>query len=127
MDKRTAEKIINAFGKVLEETSNVGFGIPESLLPYKKDVIKQAIILSLQSLSSDDEDTRNLLEVGYTSLANFIPDKDAEITSKAQAAILSRDLNHPNWKYNEQADKLFHNIFDEKETLLKEVRSLFAL
>ena len=123
MDVRTAEKIINDFGKVLEETSHMTYGASESLLPYKKELIKQALILSLHRLPPDDEQTRNSWEIGYISLANFIPDRDAEITAKFQAAIESGNINNPNWKYGDAAMKITNKITDETNALLKEVKS----
>ncbi len=38
-----AEQIVNEYGAVLEATSSMLYGVPETLLPFDKDIIKQAI------------------------------------------------------------------------------------
>jgi len=127
IDLRTAEKIINDFGTVLEKVSNMTFGAPESLLPYEKELIKKAIKLNLDLLDADDQETRNLLEVGYMHLASFIPDEEAEIASKGQIALISKDLNHKNLKYTDQAIKISEKISEEQKTLLQEIKSYSRL
>lgn len=123
IDTETVEKIINEFGKVLEKISNMTFGAPESLLPYEKDLIKKAIKLNLDLLDTDDQETRNLLEVGYMHLANFIPDEEAEIASKGQAALMSKDLNHKDLGHTEQAIKISEKISGEQKALLNEIKN----
>jgi len=89
MDPLTAEKIVNAYGKVLEQVSHMSFGAPESLLPYKKEIIKEAIKMSLDIIEPEDQEIGENLRVGYMELARFIPDEEAEITSKDQIFLMS--------------------------------------
>jgi hypothetical protein len=72
--------IIGEYGKVLKGTAKRTFGVPESMLPYSKKVIKNAIRVAL--LMTDDSDVREHLEYGYISLANFIPDEEADRTEE---------------------------------------------
>jgi len=101
LDPITAEMIINEFGKVLEQTSYMVYGAPESLLPYDKEVIKEAIKLNLNLLEPDDQETRNLLERGYMQMANFIPDEEAEIAVKA--ALMVKDKK----EFKPTSDEIF--------------------
>ena len=126
MDGSQAQQIINEYGRVLEETASTINGVPEKLLPFKKDIIKQAIQWSIPQLSPTDDKMRNLLEVGYMSLANFVPNHEAQITAKFQEAIESRDANHPNWKYSESAMKINDKITFNTNILLKEIRSYIS-
>lgn len=68
-------KILKEYGKVLEATSRRTYGVPESRLPYSKEEIKETIKAAL--LNTDDEDQIEHLKASYLSLANFIPDDEA--------------------------------------------------
>src|ERR1700723_1925180 len=99
-----AERIVNDYGAVLESTAPLVFGAPETLLPFDKDVIKQAIRVVLTFLKANPESCRKdlakdieLLKIAYPSLANFIPAEDARIAAAANTALLSGDANHPEW------------------------------
>jgi hypothetical protein len=72
--------IIGEYGKVLKGTAARTFGVPESMLPYSKKVIKNAIRVAL--LMTDDSDLREHLMYGYISLANFVSDEDAKRTEE---------------------------------------------
>jgi len=72
--------IIEEYGKVLKRTSKRTFGVPESVLPYSKKVIKNAIRVAL--LMTDDKDVRENLKYGYLSLANFVSDDEAKRTEE---------------------------------------------
>lgn len=77
--------IIQKYGKILKNTSKRSYGLPESLLPYDKTIIKNAIKVALTW--EDNEDMRGQLKSGYIALANFIPDREAE-----SAEDVSQDL-----------------------------------
>jgi hypothetical protein len=64
-------KVIREYKNVLDNTAKRSFGIPESLLPYRKKIIKNAIKLAL--VMAKDEAQREQLKISYISLANFIP------------------------------------------------------
>jgi hypothetical protein len=72
--------IIEEYGKVLKRTANRTFGVPESVLPYSKKVIKNAIRVALHM--TDDKDVRENLKYGYLSLANFVSDDEAKRTEE---------------------------------------------
>lgn len=84
MKKKEVEQavfgIIEEYGKVLKGTAKRTFGVPESMLPYSKKVIKNAIRVAL--LMTDETDVREHLAYGYISLANFIPDDEAQRTEE---------------------------------------------
>jgi hypothetical protein len=73
-------EIIGKYGKVLKKTAKRTFGVPESMLPYSKKVIKNAIRVAL--LMTDDNDVREHLKYGYLSLANFVSDDEAKKTEE---------------------------------------------
>jgi hypothetical protein len=126
LDIRTAEKITSEFGKVLEQTSRMTYGAPESLLPQKKDLVKEAIRLSLQRLGPADEETRKSLAVEYVMVARFIPDQDAAITAKFQEALLAKDLNDLS-AYGEPAMKIIDRITEESKALINEMREYHSI
>jgi hypothetical protein len=93
-DCEAAEKIVNEYGGVLEITSQMVYGTPQSLLPRPKAEIKQAIMKYLFGLNVQktlDKKTFDLLKVGYISLASFLDDADAKAAVAAQGALNSRD------------------------------------
>lgn len=75
-------EIIGNYGEVLEETADFIFGRPESMLLYRKQVIKNAIKVALVLIT--DKTKIESLKVGYISLAEFIQDEEA---MKTKAAI----------------------------------------
>ncbi len=84
MKKKDVEQavfeIIGEYGKVLKETATRSFGVPESVLPRSKKVIKNAIRVAL--LMTDDNEVREHLKYGYISLANFVSDDEAKRTEE---------------------------------------------
>ncbi len=65
-----AEKIINAFGVVLEkESPTTGCVKDVSRLPYPKEKIKQALIVGLRSVT--DRQIKEYLKMAYISLADW--------------------------------------------------------
>lgn len=133
MKIRKAEQIVQEYGRVLERAASMGFGAPESLLPYSKDEIKEAIRLALlllepsRSRSGDPqlEHMHEMLRVGYVELARFIPDEEAKIASMGQSALGSGDINHPGWKFAERSMQILKRISDESAVLLDELNRLF--
>ncbi|GAG13326.1 MAG: hypothetical protein GQ545_03940 [Candidatus Aminicenantes bacterium] len=72
--------IIEEYGNVLKGTAKRSFGVPESVLPHSKKVIKNAIRVAL--LMTDDNEVREHLKYGYISLANFVSDDEAKRTEE---------------------------------------------
>lgn len=77
--KQEVIEIIREYKQVLKNTAKRTYGVPESTLPHSKKVIKSAIKASI--LMTDDKNETESLKTGYISLANFIPDTEA---NKAQ-------------------------------------------
>ena len=120
---KVAEKIINDYCQVIQITDACLYGMPESSLQYSKPQIKQAIFTALAELHVDEVDLRESLIHGYLHLAQFIPDEQADITHRGQEAILSGDINHPDFGVGEQAVKIINNIKTEMEELKSEVNT----
>lgn len=85
--ERAVFDIVAEYGKVLKGTAKRSFGVPESLLPYSKKVIKNAIRVAL--LMTDEQDVREHLKYGYISLANFVSDEDAIKTEEISQDLFS--------------------------------------
>jgi hypothetical protein len=123
-----AERIVNEYGGVLERTSSMAYGAPETLLPFDKGVIKQAIRLVLAFLKTnpktsgrDIAQTIEHLKIGYASLADFIPDEDARIAAAANAALLSGDVNHPDWGLVDRGHEILCENFARAKALSDEL------
>ncbi len=71
------EKIIRAYGKVLEDLSkgkNKWFLIPESKLPYPKEVIRVALEIGVEI--TKDKRLKEQLKISLIFLDDFVPDKE---------------------------------------------------
>ncbi len=116
-----ASVIVSEYGAVLDETSNLTFGVSEKRLPYHKEEIQAAIELLLKFLNNKESWAKlkqnyptiateiitdhyyNALKVGYIELAKFVSDNEAEVCEKA-----SRLLDKP-----ENKGKTIDEIIDE--------------
>ena len=78
---KRAESIVNTYGALLNNLKHVNTALPVSLLPYKKEIIKQAIQTLLWELDDLDGITRNSLVQAYVYLEQFLPDEKVEIES----------------------------------------------
>ena len=96
-----AAEVISDYGATIKKTSNMMFGVPESMLPYPKKDIREAIELLLRFMKNKSswEDLKekcpdtadviltnkyyNALRIAYTKLAKFIPDNEAKLAIKA--------------------------------------------
>lgn len=130
-----AERIVNEYAAVLGRTSTDVLGVPQSALPYSRDVIKQAIKVILVLLRANPEKLRGdptsyiqSLKIGYASLANFIPDEEARIAREANAALVSGDVAHPGWKEchrvlaaADEKTKMWGSLLDEITTFVKDL------
>jgi hypothetical protein len=88
---RDAPRIVRIYGRVIEESEKLGMQVPESLLPYSKDTIKNALLIC--AACEADEKDREKFKICYGFLADFIPDEDAKASIEAHAALNSLDLN----------------------------------
>lgn len=128
-----AERIVNEYGAILERTSSMGvYPAPETLLPFDKDIIKQAIRIVLAFLKKNPktlgeditQDIENL-KIGYASLADFIPVEDARIAATANAAlnaaVLSGDANHPGWGISDRGLEILSENLERAKALSEEL------
>lgn len=104
MDDDMATMIWERYQGVLAETSQMISGVPESRLPCDQSLVKEAI-KHVMSKTPKDAEAYMDLQTAYTNLAVFIPDKQAERVAKAEAALMSMDMNAEGFQYlNEHAD-----------------------
>jgi hypothetical protein len=98
-----AAEIIDEYSSVMHETEHMMFGAPESLLPYPKEKIQEAVKVLLNFMNNESlwdtvrteypEVTEtvltnryfNNLKEAYARLAKFVPDTDAELAARANA------------------------------------------
>lgn len=78
-------EIVGDFGGVLEKLDSVKVGtgnisLPESLLPYDRETIKEALRHTL--LCAANEAFRNHIHIGYQALVSFVPDEEYEKANK---------------------------------------------
>lgn len=124
IDKKVdqAESIVNTYGALLNNLKHVNTALPESLLPFNKDIIKQAIHTLLWELEDLDDITRNSLIQGYVFLEQFLPDEKVEILARGQAAIQSADPEHHDWQYADQANNIVTEIKVSMENAMQDMR-----
>lgn len=93
MDNQTLQEIIQAYGKVLLTKPErllftVPSALPESILPFPKQVIRKALaqVLLVWEL---DADIRDKLESGYLLLDDFIGDSDYSVLLEYEKQVLA--------------------------------------
>lgn len=116
-----AESIVNTYGELLNRLKHVNTALSESLLPAKKETIKQAIQTLLWELEGLDAITRNSLIQGYVFLEQFLPEDKVEILVRGQAAIQSADPDHEDWPYADQANDIVTGIKVSMENAMQEL------
>lgn len=117
-----AEGIVNTYGAMLNNLKHVNTALPESLLPTKKETIKEAIQTLLWELEDLDAITRNSLVQGYVFLEQFLPDEKVEILARGQAAIQSADPEHHDWQYADEANDIVTDIKVAMENAMQDMR-----
>ena len=121
-----AEKIIHAYGNVLEKYSPMPGSVADVCkLPYKKEHIKQALIIGLHE--TNNEKMKEILKVGYIELANW----QENVGDKDQGLDFSKmDSNDPKQtieqfkKQNDIREKWAPLVEAERVSLEKELRNL---
>jgi hypothetical protein len=118
----SAERIVSAYGAVLARLKHVNTALPNSLLPYPKAEIKQAIQTLLWEFDEVDHSVRNSLIQAYVYLEQFITDNKVEIVARGQAAIQSADPEHPDWRYADEANRIITQIKMDMEDAMQDMR-----
>ncbi|MFC1551867.1 hypothetical protein ACFL6P_04800 [Candidatus Latescibacterota bacterium] len=148
---KLATDVICDYGQTIESTSKMMFGAPESLLPYQKKYIREAIVILLNFMKDKNawDDFRvecpeiadsiltnkyyNALRSAYVKLARFIPDCDAELAMKASRLFSNSkteemenirvDLSSAWYK---KARDLQRKVNDESTALLEEIEEKYG-
>ncbi|MFC1651228.1 hypothetical protein ACFL2X_06625 [Candidatus Latescibacterota bacterium] len=148
---KLATDVICDYGVVIKETSKMMFGAPESLLPYQKKYIREAIVILLHFLKDKNswDDFReecpeiadsiltnkyyNALRSAYVKLARFIPDSEAELAIKASQLFnnskseemdsIRGDLSSSWYK---KARDLQRKVNDESTSLMEEIEGKYG-
>jgi hypothetical protein len=118
--------ILNNYGIAMEHASSWAFGAPASLLSHTREEIKWAVKNSITFLAHNDEKKRLLLRSSYINLALFIPDEDAAISAKVQAALRSGDVGNLDLNQMKQALEILKRITSDQQTLIREIDSFLS-
>ncbi|MDH5407582.1 MAG: hypothetical protein OEZ33_01045 [Gammaproteobacteria bacterium] len=118
---QAAEQILNDYGKILANITDMGYAHPVSLLPHTKDQIKDAIQLILKEIGDENKDLRNSLFEAYVVLAKFIPDEDVGIVEDGQTAITG-EASDTSVEDVDNAAKLINSIKLEMESLTEDLK-----
>ncbi len=118
--------ILNDYGIAMERASTWAFGAPASFLSHTREEIKWAVKNSLTFLTQDDEKTRLMLRSSFINLALFIPDEEAAISAKAQAAFRSGDIRNLDLEEMKQALENLKRITSDQQVLIQEIDAFLA-
>lgn len=125
MDPELATMIVERYKAALEETADLVAGAPESKLPCDQSLIKEAIKYVLSVTPKDDEAYFDL-QVAYSKLGLFIPDKDAEIVRLAEEAVVTMDPTSEGFKYLGKHGKIQQHIQNEMSLLTEELNEFIS-
>ena len=106
-----ATKVVTEYGKVLARVQPGLQGMPESLLPYSKTKIRDAILMLLARLEPEHTAVKESLARGYVYLAQFVPDAD----------VLAPDAQT---NQSEPAMRLMNRVKVDMERALEELHAL---
>ena len=116
-----AQIILSEYGALLSTTEPSIYGLPESLLPHDKSVIKAAIKCLLESDALTDARIRNSLIEAYVFLAHFISDYDAALIADIQENWQTSAMEHIDLERSQAANRIVNSIKLEMERLLNEI------
>lgn len=122
----TPRDIVRAYQDVLKDRDKFGIAVPLSMLPFSKTEIKAAIMSMIPEIQNPSEIKE--LRIGYTTLAEFIPDEKVEVIgqdwSRAADAECDEDVQAEASGEAEMMDEVVRiqkGIADEGALLLKEI------
>ena len=113
-----ATRVVSDYGKVLAQVAPGVYGLPESLLPYPKERIREALRFLLQNVTQEHPELREGLARGYVYLAQFVSDQDAETIARGAATATGQS---PDEGDAEPAMRLINRIKAEMEQALDEL------
>jgi hypothetical protein len=129
--------IVLAFAELLqredyEPSGSVPSALPQSLLPFPKDVIRHAIALLL--LSEKDRDRRKVLEEAYLYLDRFISDDEYELfysfdksfreSSTPDDLVKKAQLIPQSVGMSQRVNATIKVMIERKEQAMEEIRAL---
>jgi hypothetical protein len=114
-----ATKVVSDYGKVLSQVEPGVYGLPESLLPHSREVIRFAILTLLRKIGPEHPEVKEGLRHGYVYLAQFVADEEADIVARGQASV-SAGANDVS---AEPAMRIINQIKLEMERAFEEMRS----
>jgi hypothetical protein len=84
-----ANQTLKQYSDVLGRAAELGDTVPESLLPFPREQIKNALLVAY--FCDADPQFREQLKSAYVCLAEFIPDEEARLSLEVAAAMTSND------------------------------------
>jgi hypothetical protein len=114
-----------------EPSGAVASALPQSLLPFSKDVIRHAIAVLL--LSEKDRDRRKILEEAYLYLDRFISDEEYELfysfdKSLGDGSVPDDLVKEPRFqqgdRVSERVNAAIKAMRERKEQALDEIKAL---
>ncbi len=121
MDREFALQIIERYSQVVDETAQMVSGVPESRLPCDPSFVKEAIKLILTETPEGSNEYHHLRSI-YPKLASFIPDKEAEMSAKAEEAMMSMDVSSEGFKHLNEHGEILKRIQNNTYLLTQEIR-----
>ncbi len=118
--------ILNDYGIAMAQASSWAFGAPASLLTHSREEIKWAVKNSLTFLTQEDEKKRRLLRSSFINLALFIPDEEAAVSAKTQAALKAGDIKNLNMEEMKRALEILKRITSDQQALIQEIDSFLS-
>ena len=112
-----------------KERAETGWGIPpleslQSLLPYDKDTIKEAIKVELNyagTAEPRDEKMFLTIQLSFLQLASFLPDDEVVADFEVDEALESDDVCHNYFKYLDRSEKVSNHILEQTSVLVDEL------
>ncbi len=125
MDIEKAIKIVKEYGKILREKpiKNIQ-GRLISLLPYDKNIIKEAIKVELVytcTAELRDEKIIRSLKLAFLQLASFLPYDEVVPPFDVDEALGSNDVCHDYYKYLDGSEKASNHILEQTSVLVEEL------
>ncbi|GMR15959.1 MAG: hypothetical protein BMS9Abin31_0258 [Gammaproteobacteria bacterium] len=117
-----AEGVLNQYGNVLSTIDHASYGVADSLLPFSKEQIMEAIQVLLLELGDGQESAQDGLIQGYVILAQFIPDEQVAILNSVHSVFDVDGIGQQSCTIAEDAGKIITSIKLEMEQLLNEIQ-----
>ncbi len=121
-DLEDAQRLVNAYGRVLAGLDEAAYAHPRSKLPAPPDRIMAAIHRLLDFLEDADAEVSRSLAQSYIYLAQFVDDEEAATVARGQAAMRAQPPEPAELPYADEAARIINRIKLEMENLLQDVQ-----